>query len=524
MPDANLKHLFHLDGGLDAVTVETDIADNEASAVNNMVFWNKKMTGRPLAAAFANFFTPIAEKLVYVEFAADGGVSTGTVTGVAIGNSGATYFKLGNSAWGTVGPVVATYADKLHNNFAVVNGAKLVANSSTGLLRFVGGADSTLIADAPYRYVIGHLQRAVAAYKYPGTGNNTVTVAWSVQGNETDWTSTTLGAGSSVLSDSSDEITGLAVLQNVIIVFHKTMIHIGTPTGQANPAYTFSTWSRDKLAGIGCMYPQSLVVSNNVAYFLGVDNVYEFDLQELNPIGDKVKDLIFSRNPGLYAMKGSISTLGWSGAGGVYPGPVNKRLYHLAPIAAPAQTPHWHYNLEEKSWSKSSYSVNIQYPCRHLGLGASGIGTGADWVIQDDAFAFVDDSATPQLYVWKNINLAEQAQVFFSKTFLIGDVSCDYVLERSYIIIRDTNAGNGLPVTLTVDCILNGAVNTISATVNVGGAADNKLKRYWFNMRLVGNLFRWSISIPDYVTAGVVLGTDVVAIGAQFQESSEFRV
>lgn len=524
MPDTNLKFVARPSGGLNLQEFSAEISESELTECTNMLPVVGCLEPRPvLRTNAANIFQGLTERLWYVEYSAGLIGGTGLNVGIALSESGTLYFSYGANIYSPVSGSSPTFVDYLHMNFAIVNGAVLVANASTGIVQFITGADAVDISDAPYRYVIGHLQRAFAAYKLSGGPNDPVTVAWSVQGDATDWTSTTLGAGSAVLSDSADEITGLAIIQNVVVIFHRSQIHIGTPTGQASPAYTFSTFSRERVAGIGCVMSTSLAVRDNVARFVGLDNVYAFDLQNITPIGDKIKSAFYaqlttarpsSTFPTPY--KGFYTSLGWAPGGNR-----NRNYYHLFPVYATAGAPHWVYSLDDNTWSQHSYAYNTNYPFRKLNTSILGDTTnGYDFYYDSDTAAFVDDADNPPgYYVWDSTGISEGPCTFTSKEIIVGDIVYDYVLERVFLVMRDTTGG--LSITCTVTSILNGVVNTLTMTQSVGGAHDGRLKRYWFNGRLVGNVFKISFTFTSPIAQIV---PQIGYYGAQFQESSEFRI
>ncbi len=158
-------------------------------------------------------------------------------------------------------------------------------------------ADLAVDVNAPAapRLVIGFADRAVFADIGAGGSRNTQRIEWSANGDETDYTA--VGAGGLSLLDTqgtqpADDIMGLAVQNNFLIILRRYSIWTGTRTGQAGLPISFNS----RIQGFGCIAQKSVVDcgASGVAY-LGHNNIYLYNpgLAEPIPIGTPIRGRIF---------------------------------------------------------------------------------------------------------------------------------------------------------------------------------------------------------------------------------------
>ena len=158
-------------------------------------------------------------------------------------------------------------------------------------------ADLSVDVNAPAapRHVIGFADRVVFADTGAGSARNTLRIEWSASGDSTDYTA--VGAGGLTLVDGqgdnpADDIMGLAVQNNFLIIMRRYSIWTGVRTGEATLPISFNS----RVQGFGCIASKTIVDCDaaGVAY-LGHDNVYLYNpgLAEPVAIGTPIKDRLF---------------------------------------------------------------------------------------------------------------------------------------------------------------------------------------------------------------------------------------
>lgn len=178
---------------------------------------------------------------------------------------------------------------------ATVQDVFLIAkNGESALVQYTGttgtGGLAEIAGSPAARFVIGFADRAVAAY----TTANPQLVQWSVSGDVTTWTGAGSGSASLVEDPTAamDEITGLTVQRDNLMIYRRNSIWVGKRTGQASPAIGFTS----QVQGIGNMAPMSLRnVGSTGDIFLGPDDVYLYHPGNREPIriGTPIQKEIF---------------------------------------------------------------------------------------------------------------------------------------------------------------------------------------------------------------------------------------
>ena len=178
---------------------------------------------------------------------------------------------------------------------AMIQDSLLIAkNGESALIRYTGTTGNgglTEISGSPAgRFVVPFADRAVVAR----TTANPQIVQWSASGNITDWTST--GSGSTSLvedpSGAMDEITGMSVQGDNLMIYRRHSIWIGTRTGIPSPAIAMAS----RVQGVGCVAERSLRnIGSTGDIFLGSDDVYLYHPGDREPtrIGTPIQNEIF---------------------------------------------------------------------------------------------------------------------------------------------------------------------------------------------------------------------------------------
>jgi len=120
-----------------------------------------------------------------------------------------------------------------------------------------------------------------------GSTRDPVGIAWSKEGDSTDWTDSTSGSATEL--ESKDFITGLGRVGANLVVYKRDSILIGNRTGLSSSPITFPRQRR----GIGCVAPYSIVDVMGTNVFIGRNDFYAIDGDRAVSIGEKVKDRFF---------------------------------------------------------------------------------------------------------------------------------------------------------------------------------------------------------------------------------------
>ena len=135
------------------------------------------------------------------------------------------------------------------------------------------------------RYCIEYANRLVLA-DFDST-RNPFGIAWSKEGDPTDWSDTTYGEAD--LLETKDTITGLGKIGGQLVIYKRDSLFFWYRTGESTTPLARGGY-RD---GIGMIAPYSLAKYMGANAFLGRDNFYKLEGNEPIPIGNDVKDKFF---------------------------------------------------------------------------------------------------------------------------------------------------------------------------------------------------------------------------------------
>ncbi|MCK7503190.1 MAG: hypothetical protein MZV70_03215 [Desulfobacterales bacterium] len=121
----------------------------------------------------------------------------------------------------------------------------------------------------------------IADYKVSSVRNPNL-MAWSKEGDPTDWTDST--AGTNEFIDTEDYIMGLGVTGSSIIVYKRDSIVIGGRTGIATAPIELPTTRRP-----GTVAPYSIAAVAGTNFWLGEEDFYALDGDYPRAIGEKMR-------------------------------------------------------------------------------------------------------------------------------------------------------------------------------------------------------------------------------------------
>lgn len=391
------------------------------------------------------------------------------------------------------------------DSWALINAELIVGNSTSGLIRWVpGAAGYTLVSGTNYAFLTSHFSRGVAAYNISSSARG---IAWSVPGNNADWSTTIDGAGSLILTDAPDDITGLGNIRNTLIVARRHGFHLGYSTGVAQPAFRFELHS---IRDVGCFWAGSMAQSSDLVFFVGQDNVYSFDTTRVVPIGDDIRALLFENMELTLAKSGQpyLKLLGFMSRRN-QSGEPPRATYNIVTVPATTTTSNWplrHFvlDIEKSTWECHEYGKQWNY-----GWASIPNYTGA-------SISFVDQSTSPSFYTWDSDVACEREAILHGRNITIGAESDDVTLDQAIMKFQDRGPAQG---TLMVRCDLN---ETEIETLVAFQAGTPSRRGKWSRkniggLRQTGQGWEWILKTQPGSSLGV---SDIVGM---FSLSGQFR-
>jgi len=174
-------------------------------------------------------------------------------------------------------------------SWAVVNDYVYFSNGGDYVQVYTGSGCATNLnttSAIKARYIIEYANRLIMA-DY-GTTRAANGLAWSKEGDPSDWTDST--AGSTTFLQSDDYITGLGKVGASLVVYQRESLIFGQRTGVSTAPIEFGRTKR----GVGCIAPYSIVDVRGTNAFFGHDDVYIIDGESPFSIGEKIRDKLFS--------------------------------------------------------------------------------------------------------------------------------------------------------------------------------------------------------------------------------------
>lgn len=178
-------------------------------------------------------------------------------------------YELSNMTWADVTPVGGYTATKWR--FAGWGDYILAVNASQIVqIQTAASGDFADLAGSPIaKYITASNNFVICANIY----NYENRVYWCAQGDHTDWVpSLSTQAGYYDLSDTPGPITGIARMQDSIVVFKDRSMYLGTYTG---PPYV---WNFKQIQTQSGTYSQESVIEHKLGvYYAGADDFYYYD-------------------------------------------------------------------------------------------------------------------------------------------------------------------------------------------------------------------------------------------------------
>lgn len=173
-------------------------------------------------------------------------------------------------------------------SWSILDDKFIFTNRDTDVQYFDGSTgtiESTPSVARHAKYCIEFANRLIIA-DY-GATREPLGIAWSKEGDPTDWTDST--AGSQVLLETVDFIMGLGRIGTGLIVYKEDSIMFANRTGVATAPFSFT---KPKM-GVGNAAPYSIVDVLGTNCFIGRNDFYMIEGDHPKPIGEKIRDKFF---------------------------------------------------------------------------------------------------------------------------------------------------------------------------------------------------------------------------------------
>lgn len=413
---------------------------------------------------------------------------------IALYGTGGAKYNSSTHAWDALTGTLTGAASQLftfetsQNAFVFSQGVDPVQRLPFNTLVF-----AALSADCPpARYLCRFADRLNLAFTVEGGVSKPFRHRRSVSSDHTNWTG--IGSGFRDAAEFPYHLRGLRKIGTQAALYYERAIELVTRTEQAAAPFRYDI----RTAEVGLYASYTLKGRNDLHFFLGNDDVYEFNSVQVNGVGKQVRDLIFGTL--------NASTLHRMFAEVLF----DTQEYVLFLCTGASGTPDtaWVYNWQHEIW----YPWTINGPtcaCIHRLDDTSTIDnlTGTidaqSWefdsrIIQQAYPAMLTGHADGKIYLWSTAYTSDNGASipcrWTSKDFLSGDLdparqNRKITLRRIAFTYKDTGADFALNFSLSRD---GGANWDGPYTVSIAGGTAG-YKTATFDKQYTGDRIRWKM-------------------------------
>lgn len=338
-------------------------------------------------------------------------------------------------------------------------------------------------------------------------------VRWTIPGDPTNWIG--FGAGVNDILNNLGPITGLAKLYQTGYAFHQLGITQIIPTGIALTPFQFVPMT-SKARGNIC--PYSLATSGEeLAAYVGKDNIYAFNGTASEPIGDKPVQGGRQRAGARQKIFADIFAGDTEHILGYISENVNGRTFYAYWLVIPNVSV-WVYNFDEQNWTRFTYALWITaigtfYAAALIRI-MDLVGTINDqnWTPDTlnlpnpfDAMLLGGHDATPAFVDFTNYS---EASWNITGVNVFGDPRHSKSMKKFRIVVFDQGACS---FTVTVS---NQQGQSDTQTVTVGNGSGTAISRV-LSFNINGLRLTWEINGSALSKASFVEFAPVFAIGGE---------
>lgn len=238
-------------------------------------------------------------------------------------------------------------------SFTTVNGKELFSQGIDPVMLWDGVTANFDIASpdaVPAKYLMELQTHLLAAYTFEGGSYHPQRIRWTAAGDPTDWVS--FDSGVVDLLNDLGPITGMVKLYQAGYAMHQWGITQIIPTGIAAAPFNFFPLTSKAR---GCIAPFSIAYDGEeLAAYVGKDNIYSFNGSTSTPIGDMPIDgrrRIGARE----VIFGDILLSDPTRLYGFLTNSINGHPFSAYWLAIPSVAV-WVYNFDEQNWTRFTYA------------------------------------------------------------------------------------------------------------------------------------------------------------------------
>jgi hypothetical protein len=220
------------------------------------------------------------------------GATTAVEKLLMLTNQSAFIYTPSTSSTGVWTPTSETYTGDVHERFSIVNTQGIAAWSQgvDNIRQWDGTAFSDLITSGTNhaaKALIAFADRIVSIRPYFGGIDHATQIRWPINGNVNNWSGT--GSGSLEIIETSQDplVTGFVLADRAFLCKRREIIEL-ISTGSLTPVFA----TAPRVRGMGVLAPHSVGLAEQVAFWLGPDDIYMFDGSSLNAIGERVYNTV----------------------------------------------------------------------------------------------------------------------------------------------------------------------------------------------------------------------------------------
>jgi len=207
-------------------------------------------------------------------------------------NKSAFIYTPSTSSTGIWTPTSEAYTGDEHLRFSIVNTQGIAAWSQgvDNIRQWDGASFSALVTsgqDHAAKALIAFADRIVSIRPFFGGIDHQTQIRWPVSGNVNNWNGVGSGALEIIETSQDPLVTGFVLADRAFLAKRREVIEL-IWTGTDSPVFG----TQPRIRGMGVLAPHSVALAEQVAFWLGPDDIYMFDGSTMTAVGDRVYNTI----------------------------------------------------------------------------------------------------------------------------------------------------------------------------------------------------------------------------------------
>lgn len=198
------------------------------------------------------------------------------------------------SSTGIFMPTSEVYTGDQYKRFSIANTQGIAAWSQgvDNIRQWDGATYTDLITSGTNhaaRALLAFADRIVSVRPFFGGADHPTQIRWCINGDVNDWAGTGSGALEIIETSQDPLVTGFVLGDRAYLAKRRELIEL-VSTGSLSPVFGTVT----RVRGMGVLAPHSVALAEQVAFWLGPDDIYMWDGSTLTAIGERVYNTITS--------------------------------------------------------------------------------------------------------------------------------------------------------------------------------------------------------------------------------------